>query len=88
MTRVETFERLGAWVVECGRCQTKVMECAAVYLRRCWLNEDGTESKGERILRYACSRECAERLEADVRDEGRSSGESVFWIDDAHLSDP
>lgn len=82
-TRIDAFSRLGGHTVECSGCWQKIFESQAIYLRRLWLEPDG-ESRSTRIMRFACSRECAVKVEAEMRE---AKYDSAVWIDDSHLTD-
>jgi hypothetical protein len=85
--RVEALGRLGGPVVECAACSKKVLEHESFYLRRLWIDKEAdSRTKAERIMFYACSRECAGRLETNVRDAAREhEWDSALWIDDSHV---
>ena len=95
-TRVEALGRLGGPVVECGSCWKKILEPQAFYLRRLWISVNNEEQRSERVMFFACSRECAVQLEAKARvameaDEqfrrhDQTRGDSAVWIDDSHLN--
>jgi hypothetical protein len=79
--RIDALSRLGAPTVECSGCWAKIFESQAIYLRRLWLDPDG-EKRSTRIMRFACSHECAVKVEAESRE---AKHDSSVWIDDSHL---
>jgi len=98
-TKVDALGRLGVPTVRCGSCGAKILKTEAVYLRRLWLDvgeptasirlrvsnmRTRVSEPTERILYYACSRRCAETLEAESIE--LEEVDSVLWLDDSHLT--